>query len=100
MVGCTDIGGYFEACPIWLCRAANEDGSITAEGHTLFNANASYLFGRYQLQVIVENIFDVQWNEAQFDTESQLRGEAEPVSELHFTPGNPIGIQVGLGYRF
>jgi len=81
-------------------RPANEDGSITAEGHTLFNANASYLFGRYQLQFIVENIFDTQWNEAQFDTESQLRGEAEPVSELHFTPGNPIGIQVGLGYRF
>ena len=48
----------------------------------------------------IENIFDVEWNEAQFDTESQLRGEAEPVSELHFTPGNPIGIQVGLGYRF
>lgn len=22
VVGCTDIGGYFEACPIWLCRAA------------------------------------------------------------------------------
>ena len=62
--------------------------------------NASYSLGSYKLQVIVENIFDATWNEAQFDTESQLRDEAEPVSELHFTPGNPIGIQVGLGYRF
>ena len=81
-------------------RPANEDGSVTAEGHTLFNLNASYSLGSYQLQVIVENIFDATWNEAQFDTESQLRDEAKPISGLHFTPGNPIGIQVGLGYRF
>ena len=81
-------------------RPANEDGSVTAEGHTIFNVNASYSLGNYQLQVIVDNIFDATWNEAQFDTESQLRGEAKPISELHLTPGNPIGIQVGLGYRF
>lgn len=42
----------------------------------------------------------MDWNEEQFDTESRLRGESEPLSELHFTPGNPFDICVGLGVRF
>ena len=81
-------------------RSANESGSVIAEGYTLFNINASYLFGRCRTQIIVENVFDVKWNEAQFDTESKLRGEAESVSELHFTPGNPLSLRIGLGYLF
>lgn len=81
-------------------RSANENGSVTAEGYTLFNVNASYLLGRFKIQAIIENIFDVKWNEAQFDTESRLREEDEAVSELHFTPGNPMGIRIGLGYFF
>ena len=81
-------------------RSANESGSVIAEGYTLFNINASYLFGRCRTQIIVENVFDVKWNEAQFDTESKLRGEVESVSELHFTPGNPLSLRIGLGYLF
>jgi len=49
---------------------------------------------------VLENLTDTDWNEAQFDTESRLRGEATPVSELHFTPGNPRNLRVGLSYSF
>jgi hypothetical protein len=30
----------------------------------------------------------------------KLRDEPEPVSELHFTPGNPRNVRVGLSYLF
>ena len=81
-------------------RPANEDSSVTAEGYTLVNLGLSYAFGPFKYFVTVENLFDVDWNEAQFDTESRLAGEAEPVSEIHFTSGNPRNIQAGINYQF
>ena len=81
-------------------RSANEDGSVTAEGHTLLNLGCSYTFGPFKYFVAVENMFDVDWNEAQFDTESRLANETEPTSEIHFTPGNPRNIQAGISYHF
>ncbi len=81
-------------------RPANEDNSVTAEGHTLLNLGLSYAFGPFKYFASVENLFDVDWNEAQFDTESRLSSEKEPVSEIHFTPGNPRNIQTGISYQF
>jgi hypothetical protein len=45
-------------------------------------------------------VLDTEWNEAQFDTESRLPGELVPVSELHFTPGMPRNVRVGLSFFF
>jgi outer membrane receptor protein involved in Fe transport len=81
-------------------RPANEDNSITALGYTVFDLAASYRFGNYQINMVLENLTNTEWNEAQFDTESRLRGETEPVSELHFTPGNPRNVRMGVGYSF
>ena len=81
-------------------RPANEDSSVTAVGHTLVNIGLSYAFGPFKYFATVENLFDVDWNEAQFDTESRLVDETEPVSEIHFTPGNPRNIQAGISYQF
>ena len=81
-------------------RPANEDGSINAEGYTVLDLNAAYRTETYRVEFAVMNVLDSEWNEAQFDTESQLRGEAAPVSELHYTPGNPLGARVGLSYYF
>ncbi len=81
-------------------RPANEDGSVTAEGYTVVNLGLSYSYGPFQYFVVVENLFDVDWNEAQFDTESRLRDETESVSEIHFTPGNPLNLQAGISFQF
>jgi outer membrane receptor protein involved in Fe transport len=81
-------------------RPANEDNSITALGYTVFDLSASYRFGKYQVNLVLENLTNTEWNEAQFDTESRLRGEPAPVSELHFTPGNPRNVRVGVSYWF
>ncbi len=81
-------------------RPANEDNSVVALGYTLFTIGSSYDWKQFSFSVTLENIFDVQWNEAQFDTESRMSWENESVSELHFTPGNPRNIQFGIGVKF
>jgi len=81
-------------------RPANEDNSVVALGHFLNNIILAYYFRGFRVFSQVENIFNITWNEAQFDTESRLFDEPVPVSELHFTPGNPFNIQVGISYEF
>ncbi|MGH7507015.1 MAG: TonB-dependent receptor domain-containing protein, partial [Longimicrobiales bacterium] len=81
-------------------RPANETGSVTAQGYTLFNLVGGYRIGPVRLNLAIENLFDTVWNEAQFDTQSRLPGELVPVSELHFTPGSPRNFRVGLTMFF
>jgi len=81
-------------------RPAREDGSVRAHGHSVWEAFGSWSWRGARLYAAVDNLLGVEWNEAQFDTESRLRDEPEAVSELHFTPGVPRSLQVGVEYRF
>ncbi|HBF88579.1 MAG TPA: TonB-dependent receptor [Bacteroidales bacterium] len=81
-------------------RPANEDNSIVALGYTLLNSSFSYKYKHFKFSVNVENILNVDWNEAQFATETRLKNETETVEELCFTPGNPRNFQVGIVYSF
>ncbi|HMK39919.1 MAG TPA: TonB-dependent receptor, partial [Bacteroidota bacterium] len=81
-------------------RPANEDNSVVALGYTVFDATLACAFSRTSVQVTAENLFNVAWNEAQFDTESQLKGESHPVSELHFTAGTPLSIRLKVALAF
>ncbi|MEO0728146.1 MAG: TonB-dependent receptor [Bacteroidota bacterium] len=81
-------------------RPANEDNTIVAEGFFVTDWNATYSFNRVSLGLVIENIFDVDWNEAQFATESQLKDETTSVEELHFTPGVPFFVRGRVMYKF
>ncbi len=81
-------------------RPANESNTVTALGYTLVNCGVSYHLKRYTFSVTIENLLNTEWNEAQFDTESRMKWEKEPVDELHFTPGNPFNIKIGASVRF
>jgi len=81
-------------------RAANEDNSIVAEGYMVTDFNVNYSFNKVTLGLAIENLFDVEWNETQFATESRLQGEAQSVEEIHFTPGTPFFIKGTVSYRF
>lgn len=81
-------------------RPANEQNSVRAHGYSIFDLSASWRHGRYEYYGNIENLFDAKWNEAQFDTESRLRGEPAPVDELHFTPGTPVAFRFGTAVRF
>lgn len=81
-------------------RPANQTNSVRAKGYSILDLSASYQIGMLELFVNVENALNAEWNEAQFDTESRLPGEAEPTSELHFTPGTPLSVRGGMALRF
>ena len=81
-------------------RPANEDNSIVAEGYFVTDFNANYSFDNITLGLVIENIFDVEWNETQFATESRLQNEAQSVEEIHFTPGTPFFIKGSITYKF
>ncbi len=81
-------------------RPANEINSIVADGYTLLDGVASYTFKKFTLGLSVENIANSTWREAQFETETKLKTEAEPVSEIHFTSGTPRNVKVTLAFKF
>ncbi len=81
-------------------RAANEDNSVVAEGYALVDAVVKYTRKSYELSLSAENLLNKDWNEAQFDTESRLQNEVDPVSEIHFTPGTPFFIKAGISFFF
>ncbi|MGO4918703.1 TonB-dependent receptor [Maribacter spongiicola] len=81
-------------------RAANEDNSIVAEGYFVTDLNLNYHIKNWTVGVIVENLFDTEWNETQFATESRLFNETASVEEIHLTPGTPFYLRGKVSVRF
>jgi outer membrane cobalamin receptor len=81
-------------------RPANEDNSIVAAGYSIFDLNLGYNFQNFGIGLQLQNLFDVDWNETQFATESRLRSETQSVEEIHFTPGVPFFAKASITYRF
>ena len=81
-------------------RPANEDNSIVADGYTLVDLNLNYDWKKIQFGIDVQNVFNAEWKEAQFATESRLQDEPNSVEEIHFTPGAPFFAKGGITYRF
>ena len=81
-------------------RAAIEDNTIRARGYFLLDAVLNYTRARYQVGASVQNLLNVKWNEAQFATDSQLRGETASVNELNFTPGTPFYLKLNASVFF
>ena len=81
-------------------RPANEDNSVVAPGYFVTDMNLNYQLNNWTFGVIIENLFDVEWNETQFLTESRLSFEPAPVEEIHFTPGSPFFIRGRISVSF
>lgn len=81
-------------------RPANEDNSIIAVGYTVVDLSANYDFGNLSVGFQIQNLFDKEWNETQFATESRLLSEPESVEEIHFTPGTPLFLKGIVQYSF
>jgi outer membrane receptor protein involved in Fe transport len=81
-------------------RPANEDKSIIATGYILTDATLNYTKPSFEVGISAENIFNIDWNEAQFDTTSRLMDETDAISEIHFTPGTPLFVKLKLSFSF
>ncbi len=81
-------------------RPANDNNSITAKGYFLLDGSLNYTQKHYELGIALENMLNATWNEAQFATESRLRNEPAPVTELNFTPGTAFFARLKLAVFF
>lgn len=81
-------------------RPADQDYSVTALGYYIMDATIAYERKRWEISLTCENLLNSKWNEAQFQTVTQLRGEAEPLNGLCFTAGTPVAFKLGFSYFF
>jgi outer membrane receptor protein involved in Fe transport len=81
-------------------RPANEDNSIVAKGYFIGDMQFNYARKNYNVGLSVQNLLNTKWKETQFDTESKLKNESQPVEEIHFTPGTPFFARLSLTLFF
>jgi TonB-dependent receptor-like protein/carboxypeptidase-like protein len=77
-------------------RAANTDYTLTARGYFITDLAVNYTKKRYEIGISVENLFNRQWDESQFEYISRLKGEAAPVDQVSYTPGVPFFAKLKL----
>jgi outer membrane receptor protein involved in Fe transport len=85
---------------LFIIKTSNEVDSIVADGYTVFDFNVGYNWRNMVFGIQVQNLFDVEWNETQFATESRLFDEPNPVEEINFTPGTPFFLRASIQYNF
>jgi outer membrane receptor protein involved in Fe transport len=81
-------------------RPGNDDGTLTAQGYLIFDLVAGRSFGKLDLNLTVNNLFDSEWREAQFADESRITPTGEVVEQMHFTPGIPLTATFTAAYTF
>jgi outer membrane receptor protein involved in Fe transport len=89
---------------------------LVADGYTVLDATVGWQTKRWAVSLLVENLTNSVFREAQFGNVSQVISppdghaastsglpwvpETHPVQDIHFTPGNPIGALVSATLFF
>jgi hypothetical protein len=82
-------------------RPLIEDGTVWSGATSLFNARAGYVFENgLKLQLDGFNIFNAQADQIAYYYQSQLRGEAAPVNDIHFHPVEPMAFRFTVAKAF
>ncbi|MEO6730558.1 MAG: TonB-dependent receptor [Ferruginibacter sp.] len=81
-------------------RPANEINSVVAKGYLVADVSLNYTTPKYECGIIIENLLNAKWNEAQFSTTSRLKDEPTPITELNFTPGTPFFARLKMAMFF
>jgi len=87
-------------------RSLTEDRSFKSPSWLTFDLTERYQlpvklpYGRMEAFAFVQNLFNTQWEQATFAFASQLRNETQPVTDIHFVPGNPRMVMGGVAWYF
>jgi hypothetical protein len=87
-------------------RPLIEDRSVSSQPFTVLDLVTRYRLpykigpGYLEPFLILQNLTDTRYRQAQFFFESRLRDEPEPVADVHFTPGYPFTVLGGIGFLF
>jgi len=81
-------------------RPADETNAIIAKGYFLMDLVGGYKYKNMEFNITVQNLLNIKWREAQFETTSRLKDEPEDVTEIHYTPGTPFNLKAGIAIKF
>jgi hypothetical protein len=82
-------------------QSENDDNLLSTKPFTIVDLSAMCRFEKFEFFVVIENIFNEAWNEAQFDTGMQLWGESPDIaSQLHLMPSSPRSLRLGVIYNY
>jgi hypothetical protein len=87
-------------------KPATSDNRIVAPGYTVFDAVVNYVRKKYEFGMQIQNLFNVQWDEASFATTARLQSEVathqytQGITDLCFTPGTPFFLKLSATYKF
>lgn len=88
------VGRYLDS------RPANEDNSLRTSPYFIVDMSCSYQWRNIRFGVAVENLFNTNWEEAQFATETKIPGDENPITDICFTPGTPFAIRASIAVSF
>jgi len=81
-------------------RPANTDNSLVAQGYFVTDMTVNYHWTKWEIGLDIQNLFNTQWRETQFETVSRLHNERTPVDDMSYTPGTPFFSKLKLGFFF
>jgi len=81
-------------------RPLVEDNSVSAAATTSFDMLVGYERPNFSIGLSFLNLFNSNDHDIDYFYESQLRGEAAPVEDLHFHPLEPFNARLWMNWRF
>jgi hypothetical protein len=81
-------------------RDLDENGTVRSDNSLALNLRAGLERGDISVTVDVLNLLDSDDHDITYWYESRLRGEAQPVPDLHYHVMEPRSVRVSAGYRF
>lgn len=82
-------------------RDLTEDASVRSSESTLVNLQSGWrIDDRWSVDFGVFNLFDEEVNDIEYFYDSQLPGEAQPVSDIHFHPAEGRTLRFGATARW
>lgn len=82
-------------------RPADETNTVRTQAYFVSDLHIDYQFSK-MINVFCQlnNIFNSDWNEAQFANDYRISPERESQYGLTFTPGNPFSLYFGVKFSF
>jgi CarboxypepD_reg-like domain/TonB-dependent Receptor Plug Domain len=71
-------------------RPANENNSLVAQGYFVSDLTVFYTKKKFELGIEIQNLFNTQWREEQFEVSSRMKNEPAPVNDMNYTAGTPF----------
>lgn len=82
-------------------RPLTNDNSVRSGDAALFNARVGYKVSEaVAVKLDVDNLFNQKVQDVAYYYQSQLKGEASPVNDVHMHPAEPLGVRLALVIRW